>query len=120
MAFTSRFETLDATYANSCAVQTCKKLNEIFSQRCCGCKISWENQDCEMLTQTEKVDLYFDEAFHHMNMVEVEARLKDCVCALIPKKKDRDRFWQRLPMDPRKNEVFKRRVKDIVTNIMNF
>ena len=116
----SRLETLEAMYVNSCAIQTCKKLNEIFNQRCCGCKVSWENRDCSMLTQSEKIDLYFEESFRYVDMAEVQVIVKNCVSALIPKKKDQDRFWQRLPLDPRKNEVWKRKIRENLISIMNF
>ena len=58
----SKIETLDATIVNSCGVQDCKKLNENVSRRCCRCSIFWENENCEMLNQREKVELYFEEA----------------------------------------------------------
>ena len=66
----SKLETLEAFYVNRCVVETCKKLNEIIDERCCGCKMTWNNQDCLIWTQEEQVGLYFDEAFRCMNLSE--------------------------------------------------
>ena len=73
-----------------------------------------------MLTQDEKIDLYFDEAFRNMNMTKVEESVKGCVFALLPKMEDQEKFWQRVPMDPRKNEVWRRNILKDVIKIMNF
>ena len=116
----SKFETLEGTYINSCAVQTCKKLNEIIDQRCCGCKKTWNNQDCLMLTQDEKVDLYFEEALRCMNLSEVEKTAKDCVSALLPQTKEQIKFWNSIPKDPRKEKTWKTEIKKHVVDIMNF
>ena len=73
-----------------------------------------------MLSQSEKIDLHFNEAFCYVDMAEVEEILKNCVSALFPKKNDKDRFWQRLPSDPRKNEVWKRKIRENLISIKNF
>ena len=112
----SKLETLEAFYVNRCVVQTCKKLNEIIDERCCGCKMTWNNQDCLIWTQEEKVGLYFDEAFRCMNLSEVEKRVKDCVFGLLPKANEQIKFWQRLPVDPRKEQAWRGRIK---TELMN-
>ena len=116
----SKVKTLDALYINSCGVQTCKKLNENIDERCCGCKITWDNQDCLMLKQDKKVDLYFDEALRSMNLSEVEKDVKDCVSALLPRREDQVKFWQRLSMDPRQDQAWKARIKADVMNIVAF
>ena len=79
----SNFETLKVTYIKkiSCAVQTCKKLNKTTDERCCGCKITWNNQDCLMLTQDKKMDLYFDEALRCD--LKWKKTVKDCVSVIL-------------------------------------
>ena len=81
----SKFETLEALIVNSCAVQVSKHLNEIFTKRCCGCKLFEQNIDCAMLTQDEKIELYFEEALRHVT--GVKEHMKDCITALLPNKR---------------------------------
>ena len=115
-----KFETLEATYINSCDVQTCKKVNEIVDERCCGCKKTWNNQDCLILTQDEKVDLYFDEALRCMNLSEVEKTVKGYVSTLLPQTKEQIKFWDSIPKDPRKEGTWKTKIKKHVVDIMDF
>lgn len=55
----------------------------------------------------------------HMNMAEVETRVKICVSALNPKKKDQGRFWQFVTMDQQRTQ-FGKEVKETVMNFVNF
>ena len=78
-------EVLQATFLNTCAVQVCKKLNQITNSHCCGCKISKEKQGCLMLSQDEKFETYFDEALEYLDLNVVEKtgsrKSRDMKCA---------------------------------------
>ena len=56
-----------------------------------------------MLTKGKK--MYFEEALMQMKLPEVEKRVKDCISALLPNKRERLKFWQRMSMDPRKDDT---------------
>ena len=107
----SKFEVLEAIVVNSCGMQVSKQLNEIFAKRCCACRLSEQNLDCAMLTQDEKVALYFEEALQDLKLTEVEKHMKVCISALLPNKRDQSKFWQRVPMDPRHDDTRKAKIK---------
>ena len=43
----------------------------------------------------------------------VVKRVKDCVSGLLPKTNEQIKFWQSLPMDPRKDQVRRARIKAV-------
>ena len=60
-----------------------------------------------VLTQDEKVDLYFDEALPCMNLSEVKKGMKDYVSALLPKAKEQIKFWGCIPKNPQNEDTWK-------------
>ena len=116
----SKLEVLQATFLNTCAVQVCKKMNQITSWRCCGCKISKEKKDCLVLSQDEKVETYFDEALRYLDLNVVESNMQACMDSLIPEKKNQRMFICQHLRDPRMNAEWKAKLKSRVRDIMNF
>ena len=50
----------------------------------------------------------------------VVKRVKDCVSGLLPKTNEQIKFWPSLPMDHRKDQVRRARIKADVMNIKVF
>ena len=109
----SKVEVLQATYVNACAVKVLQKINQIFDERCCGCMFSRKEGDCLMLTEDEKLEMYFEEALSWLDPVKVEKSLQAYVDALVLGRKVR-LFSSELCKDPRNDGVWKQRVR---TNI---
>ena len=113
-------ELLQSIFVSACAVQIHKKVNQIFTKRCCGCKSLWKNTDCQMLNDEEKLDLYFEEALSGIERFVVEAKLRECVNAIAPDQHNPELFYRAHCRDPRVDEKWKERVKSNVRGIMEF
>ena len=72
-----------------------------------------------MLTEDEKLEMYFEEALSWLDPVKVEKSLQACVDALILGRKVR-LFSSELCKDPRNYDVWKQRVRTNVRDIMTF
>ena len=86
-------ELLQSIFVRACAVQVHKKMNQIFTKRCCGCKSLWKNTDCQMLTHEEKLDLFFEEALSGIELFIAEARLRECVNVIAPDQYNPELFY---------------------------
>ena len=111
-------ELLQSIFVSACAVQVHKKMNQIFTKRCCGCKSLWKNTDCQMLTHEEKLDLFFEEALSGIELFIAEARLRECVNVIAPDQYNSELFYWIHCGDPRVDEKWKERVKSNVRDIM--
>ena len=68
---------INKLFISTYAVELCKHLHQLDMQHCCGCQVKNSHVECLMLTEDEKIELYFDEALQIVDLARVIDRVAD-------------------------------------------
>jgi len=63
-------------YISTYAVEVCRHLIHIDIERCCGCKLD-KTVECLMLSEKEKIELFFDEALGCVNFQKSNEKIME-------------------------------------------
>ena len=106
-------------YASACAVEICRQLEKIVFENCCGC-IKANYNDCLMLSEKEKLQLYYEQAESRMDLIKVKRILVSNMEPFHLTKRKVNALKEALPEDPRNEDYMRKLIKEFVTTMYTF